>query len=408
MIFVILQVEKKLKGEINPKQQYSLRKASQLLSHLDRVAEERNMVSSVRYSIYEDKTLLFRDDFLVGEGKAANLILLVNQTLNTTFKDNPEGEKNSLLEKLSAAMSNDVVEDFVESEAIPKKISLSQSFDKVKGYFLEKKQLKAESRLAQEKELQLRKSEEKSKRLAEEQRQLAEQERLLERQQIHRNEEHGYEKPIEAPQHLYHIGAEVNNSDEERDTSEEKIKFIQKEEITPVPEAKVVNQLEQPERTLLAKKKLSDFKWPFNFKKFRAVKRVLQTSENTSATLQEDYHSKQLLEKAKLEFFEELRQEKKEHENYMKLKLKEKQKEIASFEKKEKLLRRELRRMSAPKFKSGTFFGFLTKTVVVVAVIMVGIYIFDTYLVEDSSTSALKDVLGQMGSWLEELKKWVS
>ncbi|MEK4153407.1 hypothetical protein [Carnobacterium sp. FSL E2-0243] len=106
MIYAVFKASKELKKLVNKRNKLQLVEANTLIVELDRYAEEQGFTSSVEITIYENESILFRDEVLVGEGTALNLILLVNSTLTTTFADTPEEEKRALMKKIENEFMN--------------------------------------------------------------------------------------------------------------------------------------------------------------------------------------------------------------------------------------------------------------------------------------------------------------
>lgn len=106
MIYAVFKASKELKKLVNKRNKLQLVEANALIVELDRYAEEQGFTSSVEITIYENESILFRDEVLVGEGTALNLILLVNSTLTTTFADTPEEEKRALMKKIENEFMN--------------------------------------------------------------------------------------------------------------------------------------------------------------------------------------------------------------------------------------------------------------------------------------------------------------
>ncbi|MGP8316973.1 hypothetical protein [Bacillus subtilis] len=103
---------RKFRSIIPSRKQYSIRLASSKMAELERFAEENNLNAEIVLTIFddEDNSVLFRESFSVGEGISNNLLFLVSRTLDTTFKDSPQEEKDALLQMLSKAMEEEAVE----------------------------------------------------------------------------------------------------------------------------------------------------------------------------------------------------------------------------------------------------------------------------------------------------------
>lgn len=110
MIRATFKGGRKFRSIIPSRKQYSIRSASSKMAELERFAEERNLTDNIVLTIFENNSVLFRESFSVGEGMANNLLFLVSRTLDTTFKDSPQEEKDELLQKLSNAMEESPIE----------------------------------------------------------------------------------------------------------------------------------------------------------------------------------------------------------------------------------------------------------------------------------------------------------
>ncbi|MFS0882736.1 hypothetical protein AB3M95_22320, partial [Metabacillus niabensis] len=207
MIYVEFKVDKKLKGELSPKKKYTIKNASISLAKAEKFAEENNIKGKVEFSIFENNQLLFRDICLVGEGNSTNLILLVNQTLNTTFSDTPKSEKESLLNKLSLAMENDEIE-VVEEKSINK----LQNIFKLKRKDSIEKENPQRQEQARQAELERQEEERRKAREAELQRQEQARQAELERQE----EEKRKAKEAELQRQEEARQAELERQEEER------------------------------------------------------------------------------------------------------------------------------------------------------------------------------------------------
>ncbi|WP_217493085.1 hypothetical protein, partial [Bacillus amyloliquefaciens] len=110
MIRATFKGGRKFRSIIPSRKQYSISSASSKMAELERFAEERNLTDNIVLTIFENNSVLFRESFSVGEGMANNLLFLVSRTLDTTFKDSPQEEKDELLQKLSNAMEDSPIE----------------------------------------------------------------------------------------------------------------------------------------------------------------------------------------------------------------------------------------------------------------------------------------------------------
>ncbi|MES9767043.1 hypothetical protein, partial [Bacillus altitudinis] len=100
MIHVVIKGGRRFKDIISPKVKYSVPQCNLKLVELENYAEENGIYGDIEIIIYEGKNILFRDSYNIGQGVSRNLLLLVNTTLNTTFKDTPKAEKELLINKL--------------------------------------------------------------------------------------------------------------------------------------------------------------------------------------------------------------------------------------------------------------------------------------------------------------------
>lgn len=97
-MYALLTVSKRLKKWVpSAKKRYSMKEATVLLSELDRKVEEEQLTESVVLSLYNKKELLFKDEYVLGNKRARNLLLMVKETLDTTFSTKPETEKKELM-----------------------------------------------------------------------------------------------------------------------------------------------------------------------------------------------------------------------------------------------------------------------------------------------------------------------
>ncbi|MED2914214.1 hypothetical protein [Bacillus velezensis] len=126
MIRATFKGGRKFRSIIPSKKQYSIRLASSKMAELEKFAEENNLTANIVLTIFENNSVLFRESFSVGEGMSNNLLFLVSRTLDTTFKDSPQEEKDDLLRKLSNAMK----EESVEQDYNKSLFSISNPFKK--------------------------------------------------------------------------------------------------------------------------------------------------------------------------------------------------------------------------------------------------------------------------------------
>ncbi|WP_440615077.1 hypothetical protein, partial [Bacillus subtilis] len=119
---------RKFRSIIPSRKQYSIRLASSKMAELERFAEKNNLNAEIILTIFDDEnnSVLFRESFSVGEGISNNLLFLVSRTLDTTFKDSPQEEKDALLQMLSKAMEEEAVEQECNKKlfSVPKLVFL--------------------------------------------------------------------------------------------------------------------------------------------------------------------------------------------------------------------------------------------------------------------------------------------
>lgn len=126
--------QKKLK-KILPKKAVTVAEAQTLISQADKYAEECQIKEEITLTILQGDEVIFTDYYLFGVGKCRNLILMVDQTLQTIFKDQPDNEKKNLLDLLSRELNGvDTVEEVLPiptkqtSEKIEKKKSRTKTY----------------------------------------------------------------------------------------------------------------------------------------------------------------------------------------------------------------------------------------------------------------------------------------
>lgn len=134
MIYVVYEVDRSLRKIVPKKQKYTVKEANERLISMDKFAEENQLTSEVTVTIYEDQEFLFKNNILVGVGRARSLILFVNETLNTVFEDTPESEKESLLDKLKSELHQE------SKPLINERVMSEIKEEKEKPVIIEKKQ----------------------------------------------------------------------------------------------------------------------------------------------------------------------------------------------------------------------------------------------------------------------------
>ena len=116
MIYVKFTVDSKLKKIISSNKKYSLQEASLILEKLEEYSKNNKSIESVEYSILENQDLLFRDRYITKSGNQTDIILLIKETLDTVFRDFPQGEKDLLLNKLIKSMNKNIDSSYEERQ----------------------------------------------------------------------------------------------------------------------------------------------------------------------------------------------------------------------------------------------------------------------------------------------------
>ena len=116
MIYIKFTVDSRLKKIISSNKKYSLQEASSILEKLEEHTKNNKSIESVEYSILENQDLLFRDRYITKNGNQTDIILLVKETLDTVFRDYPQGEKDLLLNKLDKAMNENIDSSYEERQ----------------------------------------------------------------------------------------------------------------------------------------------------------------------------------------------------------------------------------------------------------------------------------------------------
>ena len=114
MIYIKFTVDSRLKKIISSNKKYSLQEASSILEKLEEHTKNNKSIESVEYSILENQDLLFRDRYITENGNQTDIILLVKETLDTVFRDYPQGEKDLLLNILDKAMNENIDSSYEE------------------------------------------------------------------------------------------------------------------------------------------------------------------------------------------------------------------------------------------------------------------------------------------------------
>lgn len=104
-------VRKYLRSIIKGGVDYELRTCNTILQEAEAILLQQGISSNLFYHIHEpDIPVSFRSSVMLGEGRPMNILLLVNQTLNTVFTDKPEEEKRYLIQLLEQAFLEEEVE----------------------------------------------------------------------------------------------------------------------------------------------------------------------------------------------------------------------------------------------------------------------------------------------------------
>lgn len=82
------------------KQKIPLSEADAVLTELDNLLKEKEQVSMIELSLFEDEKLIFRDELELGNDAFQSLILFITDTLDNIFDDIPVQDKNDFLNQL--------------------------------------------------------------------------------------------------------------------------------------------------------------------------------------------------------------------------------------------------------------------------------------------------------------------
>ncbi|ELU5122865.1 hypothetical protein SB900_002758 [Listeria monocytogenes] len=123
MFTIRFEVEKNVRKLLRPiikgGVDYELRTCNTILQEAEAILLQQGISSNLFYHIQEPTIpVSFRASVMLGEGRPMNILLLVNQTLNTVFTDKPEEEKNSLIHLLEQA--------FLEEEQTTPEVKLGK------------------------------------------------------------------------------------------------------------------------------------------------------------------------------------------------------------------------------------------------------------------------------------------
>ncbi|EHZ7968954.1 hypothetical protein K6Q71_002834 [Listeria monocytogenes] len=123
MFTIRFEVEKNVRKLLRPiikgSVDYELRTCNTILQEAEAILLQQGISSNLFYHIQEPFIpVSFRASVMLGEGRPMNILLLVNQTLNTVFTDKPEEEKNSLIHLLEQA--------FLEEERTTPEVKLEK------------------------------------------------------------------------------------------------------------------------------------------------------------------------------------------------------------------------------------------------------------------------------------------
>ncbi|MDD9150444.1 MULTISPECIES: hypothetical protein [unclassified Sporolactobacillus] len=104
MLTVYFEASRRLRKRVKKNQPLSIRRASEILKELEEEAQAAGSSEAVVYVIYDGNRLLFKDRHLIGVGQPTNLLFLVQEALTTVFVDEPEADKDRLLQRVAEAM----------------------------------------------------------------------------------------------------------------------------------------------------------------------------------------------------------------------------------------------------------------------------------------------------------------
>ncbi|MGE1145751.1 hypothetical protein, partial [Bacillus pumilus] len=147
MIHVAIKGGRRFKDIISPKVKYSVPQCNLKLVELENYSEENGIYGDIEIIIYEDKNILFRDSYNIGQGVSRNLLLLVNTTLNTTFKDTPKAEKELLINKLMKEFEKN---ETTQGELKERRSTFKEKFTTLREKRAAKARAAAEAKAAEE------------------------------------------------------------------------------------------------------------------------------------------------------------------------------------------------------------------------------------------------------------------
>lgn len=161
MIKIRFEIEKHhrkfLRPVIQQGKEYPLRDSNRLLQEADQIIASHHQRSSLIYNIQDDEgQISFRADLTLGEGKAMNILLQVNQTLNTVFSDRSQQEKKDLLNSLEQAFleepSTSPVAELKEKVEDKETVSETKALDTVNK--IQKRSTHKKKKITKEKQYQ--------------------------------------------------------------------------------------------------------------------------------------------------------------------------------------------------------------------------------------------------------------
>ncbi|HAB8811052.1 TPA_asm: hypothetical protein GYS95_12430 [Listeria monocytogenes] len=122
-------IRKLLRSIIRGGVDYELRTCNTILQEAEAILLQAGISSSLHYHIQEPTIpVSFRSSVMLGEGRPMNILLLVNQTLNTVFTEKPEEEKRYLIQLLEQSFLEEppIVEEKEQEVEAPTSIPFSK------------------------------------------------------------------------------------------------------------------------------------------------------------------------------------------------------------------------------------------------------------------------------------------
>lgn len=86
---------------------YPIHEVNRWLATIDQYVEDKGLTASLILEIYEDKELLFKDDYTLGKAGVRNVLLLVSQTFESTLKEQSQEKKDDFFIQLEQSLKQE-------------------------------------------------------------------------------------------------------------------------------------------------------------------------------------------------------------------------------------------------------------------------------------------------------------